>query len=68
MQAKATVSEETTDKPSPLHPSDSDPQETGVWLEAFEQIIAGEGPDRGAYLLSALAARHGRQGSMCRQN
>jgi pyruvate dehydrogenase E1 component len=57
MQAKAKVSEETTDKPSPLHTSDSDPQETREWLEAFDQIITGEGADRGAYLLSALTAR-----------
>src|SRR5262245_53519133 len=56
MQAKAKVSEET-EHPSPLHTADSDPQETKEWLEAFDEIIEGEGADRGAYLLNALSAR-----------
>ncbi len=33
---------------------DLDPQETGEWLEAFEQIVALQGEERGRFLLAKL--------------
>jgi pyruvate dehydrogenase E1 component len=36
---------------------DLDPQETSEWVEALEQVIDEEGPDRAAYLLEKLTHR-----------
>jgi pyruvate dehydrogenase E1 component len=36
------------------HQADLDPQETGEWLEALDQIIDQAGPDRARFLLEAL--------------
>ncbi|MEQ1948441.1 MAG: pyruvate dehydrogenase (acetyl-transferring), homodimeric type, partial [Bryobacteraceae bacterium] len=38
-------------------PDDLNPQETSEWIEALEQIIDQEGPDRVTYLLSRLMER-----------
>jgi pyruvate dehydrogenase E1 component len=38
-------------------PADLNPQETSEWLEALEQVIDEEGPDRASYLLQKLAER-----------
>jgi len=35
-------------------PPDQDPEETAEWLEAFEQTIAREGPERATFLLRRL--------------
>ncbi|HEU0119087.1 MAG TPA: pyruvate dehydrogenase (acetyl-transferring), homodimeric type [Bryobacteraceae bacterium] len=37
--------------------ADLDPQETGEWLEALDQIIDQAGPDRAKYLLEALVRK-----------
>jgi pyruvate dehydrogenase E1 component len=37
--------------------TDPDPQETAEWLEALDQILEDEGPDRAAYLLEKLTDR-----------
>ena len=37
--------------------ADLNPQETSEWLEALEQVIDEEGPDRASYLLQKLAER-----------
>ncbi len=36
---------------------DANPQETGEWLEALEQIVEDEGPERASYLLKRLLER-----------
>src|SRR5690349_17644652 len=36
---------------------DLDPQETAEWVEALDQVIDEEGPDRAAYLLQRLTER-----------
>jgi len=36
---------------------DLDPQETSEWVEALDQVIDEQGPDRAAYLLEQLAER-----------
>ena len=36
---------------------DLNPQETTEWLEALEQVIDEEGPDRANYLLQKLVDR-----------
>ncbi|MCI0339237.1 MAG: pyruvate dehydrogenase (acetyl-transferring), homodimeric type [Acidobacteria bacterium] len=58
MQAKARL-EELIDEDIqlPLHTSDVDPQETSEWLEAWDQILNEESPERAAYLLSIMAER-----------
>ncbi|HEV2201201.1 MAG TPA: pyruvate dehydrogenase (acetyl-transferring), homodimeric type [Bryobacteraceae bacterium] len=38
-------------------PDDLDPQETGEWIEALDEIIDREGPDRAGYLLERLMER-----------
>jgi pyruvate dehydrogenase E1 component len=38
-------------------PTDLDPQETGEWLEALDQVVDEVGPDRAAYLLEKLLNR-----------
>lgn len=38
-------------------PEDVNPPETGEWLEALDQIIDEEGPDRASYLLQQLLDR-----------
>ena len=35
-------------------PPDADPQETREWLEAFQAVVAGQGRERGTYLLRRL--------------
>jgi pyruvate dehydrogenase E1 component len=43
-------------------PRDLDPQETGEWLEALEQIIDQAGPDRAQFLLETLMRKAGVSG------
>jgi hypothetical protein len=58
MQAKAQLEQQIIAKnQSPLHSSDSDPQETTEWIEAWDQILDEESPERAAYLLTALTER-----------
>src|SRR5215475_9995728 len=58
MQAKAQLKQQIIAKQqAPLHSSDSDPQETAEWLEAWDQILDEESPHRAAYLLTALTER-----------
>lgn len=56
MQAKAQLEEQLkieTQTPS----ADPDPQETSEWLEAWDQILEEENPQRAAFLLEALTKR-----------
>ena len=46
---------ETKPSVEPLH--DANPQETGEWLEALEQIVEEEGPERASFLLKRLLER-----------
>ncbi len=40
------------------HPVQSDfPQQLREWIEAFDDVVVGEGPDQGAELLTALKQR-----------
>jgi pyruvate dehydrogenase E1 component len=58
MQAKAQLEQQIISKQqAPLHSSDSDPQETAEWLEAWDQILDEENPQRASYLLTALTER-----------
>src|SRR3546814_9915546 len=41
--------------PFPLHlQADADPQETAEWHEAFQSLIATQGPQRAAFMLDEL--------------
>jgi pyruvate dehydrogenase E1 component len=42
--------------------ADLNPQETSEWLEALEQVVEEEGPDRASYLLRTLSERASRIG------
>ncbi len=42
--------------------ADLNPQETSEWLEALEQVVDEEGPDRASYLLQKLLDRAGEFG------
>jgi len=44
-------------KPRVEAPDDLNPQETGEWIEALDDIIDQEGPDRAGYLLERLMER-----------
>jgi pyruvate dehydrogenase E1 component len=44
-------------KPRVEAPDDLNPQETGEWMEALDDIIDQEGPDRASYLLERLMER-----------
>lgn len=64
MQAKSRVAGSTVEPPrssdTPGHElisSDSNPQETFEWIEAWDQILNDEGPQRAAYLLYVLSSR-----------
>ncbi|MEP7271700.1 MAG: pyruvate dehydrogenase (acetyl-transferring), homodimeric type [Acidobacteriota bacterium] len=64
MQAKSKIAGDASESKSeverPLHEllsSDSDPRETVEWLEAWDQILDQEGPERAAYLLHTLSSR-----------
>jgi pyruvate dehydrogenase E1 component len=46
---------ETRPSVEPLH--DANLQETGEWLEALEQIVDEEGPERASFLLKRLLER-----------
>ena len=41
--------------------ADSDPEETGEWLESFDDLLARSGPDRARYLMLRLLERAGEQ-------
>ncbi len=58
MQAKAKL-EEQIDEDAQAHPhtADVDPQETSEWLEAWDQILNEESPQRAAYLINTLEER-----------
>ncbi len=51
MQSKSTIDEHVDAV------GDHDPQETSEWLEAWNQILAEDEPERAAYLLKLLADR-----------
>ncbi|MEK7832749.1 MAG: pyruvate dehydrogenase (acetyl-transferring), homodimeric type, partial [Acidobacteriota bacterium] len=53
MQAKAKLEEQIKSE-TPSTVADNDPQETSEWLEALDQILNEESPQRAAYLLNAL--------------
>jgi len=44
-------------QPKQEHDGDLNPQETSEWLEAIDQVIDEEGPDRAGYLLDQLLKR-----------
>jgi pyruvate dehydrogenase E1 component len=44
-------------KPRVGTPDDHNPQETGEWMEALDQIVDQQGPDRASYLLERLMER-----------
>lgn len=44
-------------KPKEERQTDLNPQETSEWLEALEQVVDEEGPDRAAYLVERLLER-----------
>ena len=55
MQAKAQL--EARINPQGSQPVDPDPQETSEWLEALDQILHQDDPQRARFLLEALTAR-----------
>ncbi|MEP7338417.1 MAG: pyruvate dehydrogenase (acetyl-transferring), homodimeric type, partial [Acidobacteriota bacterium] len=56
MQAKAQLEEQIkTQTQTP--PADPDPRETAEWLEAWDQILNEEDPQRAAFLLETLTKR-----------
>ena len=56
MQAKAQLEEQIkTETQTPI--ADPDPQETSEWLEAWDQILEEQDPQRAAFLLEALMKR-----------
>ncbi len=56
MQAKAQLEEQIkTETQTPI--ADPDPQETSEWLEAWDQILEEQDPQRAAFLLEALTKR-----------
>jgi pyruvate dehydrogenase E1 component len=58
MQAKAQLEEQIKAAEQQPHTSaDSDPQETAEWLEAWDQILDDDSPQRASYLLNTLSAR-----------
>lgn len=58
MQAKAQLEAEIkAAEELPAVTADSDPQETAEWLEAWDQILDDDSPQRAAYMLNALSAR-----------
>ncbi len=58
MQAKAKLEAQLDgDVQLPSHTADIDPQETAEWLEAWDQILNEENPQRAAHLLNALEER-----------
>src|SRR5262245_2909714 len=58
MQAKAQLEQQIgAQRLAPSHSTDNDPQETAEWLEAWDQILDEESPQRAAYLLTALTER-----------
>ncbi|MDX2033972.1 MAG: pyruvate dehydrogenase (acetyl-transferring), homodimeric type [Blastocatellia bacterium] len=57
MQAKAQLLEQIAQSQLPPHGVDTDPQETAEWLEALDQILDEENPQRAAFLLDRLAER-----------
>ena len=56
MQAKAKLEEQIKNE-TPSTVADIDPQETSEWLEAWDQILNEENPQRASYLLNALTQR-----------
>jgi pyruvate dehydrogenase E1 component len=58
MQAKAQLEQQiNTTNQSPSQTADTDPQETAEWLEAWDQILDEDNPQRVTYLLQKLAER-----------
>ena len=56
MQAKAQLEEQIkTETQTPI--ADPDPRETSEWLEAWDQILEEQDPQRAAFLLEALTKR-----------
>ena len=49
-------------KPKEERSADLNPQETSEWLEALEQVVDEQGPDRATYLLQTVAERAKRLG------
>jgi pyruvate dehydrogenase E1 component len=59
MQAKAQLEAQIA-AAQPVAPADADPQETGEWLEAWQEILAD--PHRAGYLIKALREHAHQQG------
>ena len=57
-----TTNTQTMLKLKVANEADLDPQETGEWLEALDQIIDQAGPDRAKFLLEALVRKAGVNG------
>ena len=61
MQAKAQLEEQIktaeATAASTNSAADSDPQETAEWLEAWEQILEDDAPQRASYMLNTLTTR-----------
>ncbi len=62
MQAKAQLeaqikAAEALPAAAPTGLADSDPQETAEWLEAWEQILDDDSPQRASYMLNKLSTR-----------
>jgi hypothetical protein len=57
MQAKAQLDEQIKAVELPAGSADSDPQETAEWLEAWDQILDDDAPQRASYMLNTLMAR-----------
>ncbi|MBK9315175.1 MAG: pyruvate dehydrogenase (acetyl-transferring), homodimeric type [Acidobacteria bacterium] len=57
MQAKAKIEDEVLDQISPGSEVDTDPRETAEWLEAWDQILDEDSPQRATYLLKVLMDR-----------
>ncbi len=56
MQAKAQLEEQIKTQ-TQMPPADPDPQETAEWLEAWDQILDDDDPQRAASLLETLTKR-----------
>ncbi len=57
MQARAKIEEEVLDQITSGSELDTDPRETAEWLEAWDQILDEDSPQRATYLLKALMDR-----------
>ncbi len=52
---RATPTELSLPEPTPVNVTDTDPQETVEWRDAFAALVAANGPARARWILDALA-------------